>query len=228
MATYNGESYIKQQINSILIQLNDNDEIIISDDSSTDRTVEIIKSFSDKRIRLFENNAFKSPIYNIENALEKATGDYLFLSDQDDVWLSNKVSVLKKHLQKYDLVISDAFVVNQDLNTLHSSFYVLNASKKGIIKNLLKNSYLGCCIAFNRKILSLALPFPKDIPMHDWWIGLIAELYGKTFFCQDKLIFYRRHGKNISPTSDKSPYSFFTKIQFRLLIMKNLFLRLIK
>lgn len=228
IATFNGEKYIEQQLNSILSQLDAADEIIISDDGSTDKTLEIIKKINDKRIMLFANNNFKSPIYNIENSLIKSTGDYIFLADQDDVWLQNKINILKKHLQKYDLVISDAFVVDENLSILRDSFYVLNGSKAGIIKNLLKNSYLGCCMAFNSNLLSTALPFPKNIPMHDWWIGLIAECCGKTLFCEDKLIFYRRHGENISATAEKSPYGFFKKIMFRILLMYNLFLRLAK
>ncbi len=226
ITTFNGEKYIKQQLHSILAQLDENDEIIISDDSSVDNTVKIIKIFNDIRIKIFENNKFRNPIYNFENALIKATGDYIFLSDQDDVWLPNKVNILKSCLQKYDLVISDAFVVDENLNILHDSFYALNNSKNGVIKNLLKNSYIGCCMAFRSNLLPLVLPFPKNIPMHDWWIGLIAEFQGKVFFCEDKLVYYRRHGSNISPTAGKSSYNFFKKIKFRLLLMQNLFLRL--
>lgn len=228
IATFNGEKYIEQQLVSILSQLDSDDEVIISDDGSTDKTLDIIKKINDNRIVLFANNNFKNPIYNIENTLVKASGDHIFLSDQDDVWLPNKVNTLKKHLKKYDLVISDAFVVDENLNILKDSFFALNNSQAGIIKNLLKNSYLGCCMAFNSNLLSTVLPFPKSIPMHDWWIGLIAEYYGKTLFCEDKLIYYRRHGKNASATSEKSPNSFCNKIIFRVLLMYNLILRLTK
>lgn len=94
MTTYNGEKYISVQLDSILKQLSENDEVIISDDSSTDRTVDVIKNFKDKRIKLYEDNHFHSPIFNFENALEKASGDIIFLSDQDDVWLDNKVKIM--------------------------------------------------------------------------------------------------------------------------------------
>lgn len=86
MPTYNGEKFIRIQLESILSQLGNDDEIVISDDSSTDKTVEITKSFNDSRIHLLENNTFHSPIYNLENALKNAKGDFIFLSDQDDEW----------------------------------------------------------------------------------------------------------------------------------------------
>ena len=76
-------------------------------------------------------------------------------------------------------------------------------------------------MAFNRKILEKALPFPNPIPMHDTWIGLMAEKYGKTFFLREPLIYYRRHGNNVSPTAEKSSYSLKKKIYHRYLFVKN-------
>src|SRR5579871_1607034 len=105
MATYNGERYILKQLQSIISQLSENDEIVISDDSSTDNTINIIKSFNDSRIRLYENNKFGSPIFNLENALKHAKNDFIFLSDQDDLWESNKVKTLVEKLNQYDLVL---------------------------------------------------------------------------------------------------------------------------
>lgn len=227
MATYNGEKYIKEQLDSILSQIGENDKLIISDDSSTDNTVQIIKSFKDNRIKIFENQKFKSPIFNFENALNNATGDIIVLSDQDDIWKANKIETIKKYMHNYDLVLSDADIIDEKGNILHKSFYKLNGSKNGFIKNIVKNSYLGCTMAFNKKILDKSLPFPKDLPMHDWWIGLISEMYGKTYFIEDKLINYRRHGNNASPTGEKSKYSFFQKVIFRLIMIKNLIKRVI-
>lgn len=167
IATYNGEKYLKKQLDSILNQLKKEDEVIISDDTSTDATVEIIKAYNDRRIILIENQKFRSPIYNFENALKHASGDIIFLADQDDIWIDNKVCTVKKYLKSYDLVISDAEIIDTNDETLYRSFYALNNSRKGFIKNIIKNSYLGCCMAFNRKILESALPFPKNVPMHD-------------------------------------------------------------
>lgn len=227
MATYNGEKYIKDQLNSIVSQIGISDEIIISDDSSTDETINIIKSFNDSRIKLFENQTFKSPIFNFENTIKKANGDYIFLADQDDIWKEDKVKIMIDKLKDYNLVLSDADIIDEVGNKIEDSFYKLNGSKQGLIKNLIKNSYLGCSMAFDRTILNKSLPFPKDTPMHDWWIGLVTEMYGKTYFIEDKLISYRRHGNNASPTGEKSNYSFTNKILFRLVLIKNLMWRCI-
>lgn len=225
MATYDGEKYIKQQLDSILSQLSDNDEIIISDDSSSDKTIDIIKNYNDSRIKLFENQKFKSPIFNFENALKYSSGDIIVLADQDDIWKPNKIVTIKNYMQDYDLVVSDANIIDKNGIEIKSSFYKLGNSRKGLLKNIVRNSYLGCAMAFNRKVLEKSLPFPKDIPMHDWWIGLIGEMYGKIYFVEDKLISYRRHGNNASPTREKSTYSFKQKIVFRLVIIKNLIWR---
>lgn len=225
LATYNGEKYIKEQLDSILLQLEKNDEVIVSDDSSGDKTVEIINSYNDSRIKVFENQKFKSPIFNFEHALKQSRGDIIILADQDDLWKDNKIELIKKYMIEYDLVLSDADIIDEKGNILHESFYKVNGSKNGFIKNIVKNSYLGCTMAFNRKILDKSLPFPKDLPMHDWWIGLIGEMYGKTYFIEDKLISYRRHGNNASPTGEKSKYSFLQKVIFRLIMIKNLIWR---
>lgn len=222
MPTYNGEKYIKEQIESILSQLSENDELIISDDSSTDNTVKIIKSFNDERIKIYENNHFKSPIYNLENALNYAKGDFIFLSDQDDVWYPEKVSVIIKQLENYDCVVSDATVVDSNMNVLFKSFYKINKSKEGYIHNIIKNGFVGCCMAFNSKILKLSIPFPKNIPMHDSWIGLLSEKVGKVMFLKQSLIFYRRHGGNASTTAEKSNFSLSEKIKMRLILIKEI------
>lgn len=225
IATYNGEKYIQEQLESILIQLHEEDEIILSDDSSTDQTVAIVKALKDIRIKIFEHQTFASHVYNFEHALKQAKGEYLFLSDQDDIWLSHKRETMLKHLKNHDLVISDATVVDEDKNLLHDSFFAFNHSKKGLLKNIYKNSYLGCCMAFNTEILHKALPFPKNINMHDWWIGLIAERYASIYFCEESLLLYRRHHQALTPISRKSKNSFFSKIGFRIAILQGLFLR---
>ena len=223
--TYNGSKYIKEQLLSILNQLNPGDEVIVSDDSSTDNTVELIKSLNDKRILILENNCFKSPIYNLENALKQASGDYIFTADQDDIWMSNKVNIMIENLLQANLVVSDCIVIDSNEKVISESFYKLNSSKSGLLNNIIKNSFLGCCMAFDRKILDYVLPFPSNIAMHDIWIGLNAEVIGKTKFIDDKLIYYRRHGENFSFTSDKSKFGFLYKIQYRLTFVYQLALR---
>ena len=108
---------------------------------------------------------------------------------------------------------------------MHQSFYKLIGSKRGIIKNIIKNSYLGCAMAFNKKILKKSLPFPRDIPMHDCWIGMISEIFGKVYFIEDKLISYRWHKNNVSVSGKKSVHNLFKKINFRHVLIKNLIKR---
>lgn len=228
MATYNGEKYIKEQLDSILCQLEEEDEVIISDDSSSDNTIEIIKSYNDPRIILLENQRFHSPIYNFENALNNASGDYIFLCDQDDIWLSDKVESFIPLLDKNDLVVSDCKVVNADLEIINDSFFKIMNSGKGLWKNFFKNTYLGCCIAFRKEIFSYILPFPPNIPMHDIWIGLVVELNGNPFFLQKPTSLYRRHGENASYTGEKSKNSIIFKIKYRLDLLQSLVKRQIQ
>jgi glycosyltransferase involved in cell wall biosynthesis len=213
MATYNGENYIFDQINSILSQLNDDDELLISDDSSSDSTIAIIKSFSDSRIKLFENSGFNNHIKNFEFVLSKSIGRYIFMSDQDDLWQSNKVSLCLQALKSSNLVNSDCVLINAKNEIISDSLFLKLNSSAGFLKNFIKNSYVGCCMAFDRKILDLCLPFPPYINSHDTWIGLVAECFGKTIFLKEPLIRLRRHGFNFSDhagqdtfLTNKSPF----------------------
>ncbi len=227
IATFNGSKYIKEQLASILNQLTVYDEVIISDDQSTDNTLAIIKSFNDPRIKIFEDKKFGSPIFNFENAIKKATGEYIFLSDQDDVWLPNKVKVMVEALHKHDLVISNALIADESLNIVKDSYFEWRKSRTGIYKNLLVNSYLGCCMAFKRKLLKNIIPFPKNIPMHDMWIGMIAELYYKPVFINEKLMIYRRHTNNATVLTENytSKESLKTKFKFRYNLIVSVFKR---
>ncbi|QIA08549.1 glycosyltransferase family 2 protein [Draconibacterium halophilum] len=218
--TYNGEAYIKEQLDSILNQTRTVDEIIISDDSSTDHTVEIIQSYNNPRIKLFEKQKFSNPIFNLEFALKQAKGDYIFLADQDDVWMHNKVEVLVKELANSKLVISDGVLINQEGELIAPSIFEIFNSRRGFFKNLTKSSYMGCCMAFHKELLPIVLPFPQSIAMHDLWIGLNAELYTSPVFCPGKLVKYRRHGLNKTPLDAKTNRnSLFYKIAFRLTML---------
>ena len=147
------------------------------------------------------------------------------LSDQDDLWEKDKVNVMLEKLKEYDLVMSDASIIDAGGNKIGGSFFTLNHSKPGLVNNLVNNSYIGCTMAFNRKVLEYALPFPEKTPMHDWWIGLIAELFGRTYFCKQKLSTYRRHESNASASADRSPYTLWEKIHMRYILAKNLLFR---
>lgn len=201
LATHNGEKYIKQQIDSILKQLGERDELVISDDGSKDSTLEIINNYNDVRIKVFPQ---KSPsgllgheyaTLNFENALSHAKGDFIFLSDQDDVWADDKVEVCMKYLQKYDYVVSDAYVTDADLNIVSETRFTKEEKMhfNKYVAVVLSTPYQGSCAAFRRCVLDKAMPFPKGIQSHDRWIGNVAAFYFKYKIIPEKLIYYRRH-----------------------------------
>lgn len=214
MATYNGERYIKEQLSSILPQLGAKDEIIISDDGSSDNTLETITSFNDNRIKLFRNS-FKNVILNFEFALGQANGDVIFLSDQDDIWYPNKVKDSLKLLHKSDLIFTNLNVFTIEISE-GKLMYDPQKNYQGIHRNFIKNHCVGATMAFKSKVLKYAMPFPKNIEMHDIWLFFISSFYGKTFYYNKPLIYYRRHGLNVSNTGGKTTNSLFRIIQIRI------------
>jgi glycosyltransferase involved in cell wall biosynthesis len=223
IACYNGEKFIREQIISILGQLSENDEIIVSDDSSSDNTVEIIKSIADPRINLvFNKNSTGRPTENFQNALLLAKGDLVFLADQDDIWVDNKCAKLTSLLGSCLLVLSDSIVVDENLNELNSSFFKFHGSGKGVLRNIVKNSYFGSCMAFRRELLEFALPFPSSREIgHDVWLGLVAEMVGKVCLTHERLILYRRHDATVTPHAiGKSKRSLPIKLWGRVIMLK--------
>lgn len=201
MATYNGEKYIKEQIDSILENMDICDELIISDDGSTDNTIEIIKNYQkkDKRIKLFKGPG-RGVKQNFMNAIEHTSGKYIFLSDQDDVWDKNKIKIIDKIFEEnnYNVVVHNAIIVDKNLKPYKKDFFKFRHSGTGILKNIYKNRYIGCCMAFKRELIEKIIPIPNNIEMHDQWIGILGERYGKNIFINEKLIKYRRHEDNLS------------------------------
>ncbi|MBR3289830.1 MAG: glycosyltransferase family 2 protein [Clostridia bacterium] len=201
MATYNGGAYIREQLDSVRAQLDPDDEIIVSDDGSTDDTRAIVEALSanDPRIRLTDGPQ-QGLIRNFEHALSLCRGEIIFLSDQDDVWLPGKVETCTAALSSPDvwLVLHDAHIVDAEQNRLHESFFEWRGVREGTLRNLIKNSFIGCCMAFRRELLDIALPFPDGIPMHDQWLGMLAMKYGEVVFLKKPLLDYRRHGGNAS------------------------------
>ena len=227
IATYNGERFIRQQLESLIHQLTSDDEIIVSDDISTDSTLDIIRSFQSPIIQIFTNNGKHGYTPNFENAIRHAHGDYIFLSDQDDVWQPDKIEICMQHFKHCDFVISDALLINANNQVIANSFFALRKSRSGLIANLIRFSYLGCCIAFHRRILDRALPFPPyhNLCTHDNWLTLIAMTYYKTTVINDKLIRYRRYGNNTSSGGLLNNTSVKFKITYRLYLIRWLIIR---
>lgn len=224
LACFNGEKFIYEQILSILNQINLTDEIIISDDGSNDRTLDILNSFGDTRLKVFNHKSSGRPTENFENALNNAKGDIIFLSDQDDIWLEGKYTKMLALLTQYNLVLSDSILVDDQLNTIESSFFKYHNSKKGVIRNAVKNSYFGSCMAFRSELLNFALPFPRSKEIgHDVWLGVVAEMVGSVHFTSEKLLLYRRHENAVTAHGiGKSQRNLFIKLWSRVIMLNHI------
>ncbi len=223
IATYNGEKYIEEQLNSILSQIAADDEIIISDDGSTDNTLKIIQYIDDKRVKIIESG-YKNYKLNFENAISHAKGDIIFLADQDDIWIEGKYQACLQALQHADLVCTNSKVVDNNLNIIIPSFFDFYHSGKGIVKNILNSTYFGSCMAFKREIAEAAMPMPKTREFgHDIWLGLVAEIVGKVEFIKTPYLLYRRHDMTYTNISTnlltRSKRSIIKKIWSRVVVL---------
>lgn len=219
MATYNGETYLRAQLESILMQLGDDDEIVISDDGSTDKTIEIINSYKDSRIKIFVNKGRHGFVGNFENALCHAMGDYIFLSDQDDIWMPKKIETCVNVLKDHIALNHNSLLVDSSAKSMGIDFFSVHHSSGGYFQTLWRNSYSGCCMAFRKDLLRYALPFPKKIASHDIWLGLVAEKHGRPVFLPQPLLYYRRHGLNASSTAEKSKLSLAKQLKYRFYML---------
>lgn len=206
MATYNGAQTVARQLNSILPQLDAQDEVVIVDDRSTDDTVAVIKqtvAASDVHVRLSVNQVNQGPIKSFARALQQAQGDLVFLSDQDDIWFEDKVAQVVAAFQRQhaDLIVHDGVVVDAKQQQIAASWnqYNHNQLPQSVTNNLLKNGYTGAMMAVSQHLLQYALPFPEQIEMHDQWLFLVAQRYHlKTVVLPQPLMNYVRHGDNVT------------------------------
>lgn len=226
LASYNGSAFIQAQIDSILPQLSKEDELLISDDGSTDDTLTCLALYQqDPRVKLIQGPK-KGVIKNVEYLLTQARGEIIFLADQDDVWQENKVSRILATFDQYpdvEVVLSDLTVVDATLQVVYPSYFDYRQVRAGFFKNILKNSFIGAGMAIRRSLLTRALPFPKDIPMHDMWLGLVAMQH--VYLLEEPLVLYRRHEQNASEIATTS--SIGQKITWRYALIKGLFWRLL-
>lgn len=222
VATYNGEKYIEQQLRSILEQIAPNDEVIVSDDGSTDNTLQIVASIGDPRIRIRHSEAhyFKE---NFVEAMREAKGDFIFLSDQDDVWLPGKYERCVNELKDVDLVCTNSQMTDEHLQVIEPDFFSVYHSGPGILKNALNNTYYGSCLAFRRSLLDDALPMPPTREIgHDIWLGLVAEKTGKVRFIDTPYLLYRRHSNSQTSTNGllhRSQRSLWRKVWSRFVVL---------
>lgn len=208
LATYNGEKYLKEQIESVLNQTYENIQIIISDDCSTDGTRQILKEYEkNEKIKVFYQEKNLGYVKNFEFLLKQVENELYMLCDQDDVWKKEKIekSVEKLEKENLDLVFGDLEVVDENLNTIHKSYnqYMhmqnkINKYCKDYQLQYLYNCMTGCTILSKKEFLSKILPLPTNSKymIHDYWIGLIVSLNGKVGYLSEPYILYRQHGNN--------------------------------
>ncbi len=204
MATYNGEKYLSQQLESILIQLDDCDEVIVVNDASTDSTAGIVSSFSDPKIISLQHAENQGVVASFEQAVRSATGDILFFSDQDDIWTPNRVSRTLEEFannSNLDLIMTKIVLINEEGNGVVTDHSLREwPFSSNLIPNLIANRFQGSAMAFRSALLQTVLPFPKNMTfLHDAWIGARCALtHSTTGYISEPLLFYRRHAGNVS------------------------------
>ena len=205
MAAYNGEKYIAEQLDSILPQLGGEDELIVSCDPSGDHTPEIIQNYAqkDKRIHMLKGPGL-GVTENFNNAISASRGDYIFLSDQDDVWKEGKVERILRCFEeeRADLVIHNGVHTDENLKPIGGSFFEIYRIGDGKLKNILKPRYSGCCMAFTKRMKDIILPMP-EIRGYDQWIATVCEFWGHIAYPEEVLLLHRLHEDNVTPTSSR-------------------------
>lgn len=238
IATYNGAGFIKKQIDSIICQLDKDDEIIISDDGSTDDTLKIIESYNDSRIKILHHahdadiqklKHCKSYYYvtaNFYNAIKNTAGDYIFLADQDDVWVKGRKEKMLSALQESDCVMCNYGIIDENDIVSISEYKERKPFYSSLLANLvIVPPFVGCCMAFTKKTKEYILPFPKKLICHDLWIGCLCAKKKQITWIQKPLQLYRRHSSNVSSSTEKSKNPLYFIIYYRIVFIFQFALR---
>ena len=226
MAVYNGEKYIREQIDSIINMMESNDELVISYEESTDNTLSIIQEYE-------KNNAGVHVVFdvghsvesNFNNAVKHCRGEYIFLADQDDVWINDKINKIVDFFETHSdcvVVISNGFSTTETLEIKDDIFEWLKTNSNPI-RNYIKGTYLGCQMAFRSSITNNVWPVRVTPPIpHDLWLGVYGSKFGRICLLDEHLILHRLHDKNYSNTSKMKLINvFYNRYIFMLEIMKH-------
>lgn len=219
LATYNGEAFLAEQIESVLAQGFADWRLLVRDDGSSDGSVAIVRQYISQhpeRILLIEDqDAGLGAAGNFARLMEHSRAPYVMLCDQDDVWLSGKIERMLVAIRKLEaeftaelplLVYSDLTVVDSELKTIQPSFwrYMLADPVSGNSVNRLmgQNVVTGCASICNRRLIELTLPIPAEALMHDWWMALVAASMGRLRCLPEATVLYRQHGTNTLGAKD--------------------------
>ena len=218
MATFNGEKFLREQIDSILNQTYRNFELIIGDDCSNDGTLSILKDYAQKddRIRIVENKVNLGFKKNFENLLSLAKGDYIAFSDQDDIWTLNHLELLLSKADEYDLVCSNSSLIDSEGNSLNTTMKDVMRIKHfhtdadSIKIHLMHFNFVqGSACLVSKNLLTKALPIPENMKFHDYWLGFCAAFCKGIYYFDECLLYYRQHGENVT---ENKKWNIFRKI----------------
>ncbi|MFE8884912.1 glycosyltransferase [Pseudarthrobacter enclensis] len=206
MATYNGQEYVTEQIESILAQLSPEDELVIVDDASKDSTLDVVRRIADPRIVLLPNARNKGYVASFERAITASRGEYIMLSDQDDVWLEGRVTSLVNALQTKDFAASNFTVFGGPANRYHK-IQLKESDSNRWAANLVMTwigirPYYGCTMAFTSRAKNMILPFPTFLTeTHDQWIAIVGNRNRSMVHLAAPTVARRLHDDNTTPKS---------------------------
>lgn len=207
IATYNGSKYITMQLNSVIGQLSEEDEIIIVDDCSTDNTVKLLQTFTDPRIKFFQNAKNLRHVKSFERAISLSSKDLVFLCDQDDLWEPGRLETFEKYFRKYPkvlLVSSNFSCINDDGEIVKNNLRKVSIRDSFLYrKNIIsifagKIGYFGCAMAFKKELIPVILPIPEYVEAHDLWIAMAANYMQANLHIEEKTLRHRIHQNNAS------------------------------
>lgn len=207
LATYNGASFVAEQIRSILDQLGDDDEIVVVDDRSADNTLEIVRGFGDPRIRIFPNERNIGVNAAFARAMSLATKDFILLSDQDDVWTPNRKELMLQAFRdpRVDVVAGNYQLIDREGGPLPGSLApdLRAADSRSRLPNLTRifrgrQNYYGCAMALRASARNMILPYPAAMECHDIWIGMVGVVAGSMEHLETPVLLHRVHGNNAS------------------------------
>ena len=210
LTTHNGERFLREQIDSILEQSISNIELVVCDDCSTDRTWEILNSYvrKDNRVHIYRNEKTLGFRDNFIKTINKCKGDYIALSDQDDIWMPNHLELLLEDIDDNMLACGNSLLVDENNNelglTLLEQEGIMRLPKKSLDIALLvmlnHNPFQGAAMMFRREFISKALPLPNKADYHDVWFAALASMMDSFVYVNIPIVRYRMHEDNISGT----------------------------